>query len=345
MSDAALGNTTGGADMIGEVELNGGTLQTGASFTATERNMFLGGGSRFDVDGNTTSWGTITDVQRTMEILNSNASTKGNVTFNNLTISATAILQLAGGVAGETVTFTNGIVRTGADTLIIQPSTTSSLGTTEQVFSGAGTVSLVNTIAPVWIVENNDVSKGAGPYDFVTYGANGYVKATYDSTATLNSSTSADVVALSGNATLTGNASVYALNTEGKTVTLGSNTLTIGDGTDAAGLILATGSAISGGTLAFGASEGVIWLSGTNPTISSQITGTGGLTFSGSGTVAISTAANVAGAITIDSGTVNLAAVNVFANDTAGVLLDERQDQAVGREPHHQRQQPIHVAQ
>ncbi len=324
MSDAALGNTTGSADMIGQVELNGGTLQTGASFAAPERNLFLGGGSSFDVDGNTTSWGTITDVQRTLEILNSNTSTAGAVTFNNLTISATAILQLAGGAAGETVTLTNGIVRSGADTLIIQPSSTTSLGTTEKVLSGIGAASLVNTIAPVWIVENNDASKGAGPYDFVTYGANGYVKATYDSTATLNSSTGADVVALSGNATLSGNASVYALNTEGKTVTLGSNTLTIGDGTttDAAGLILATGSAISGGTLAFGQSEGVIWLSGTNPTISSEITGTGGLTFSGSGTVAISTAANVEGTITIDSGTVNLAAMNVFANDTAGVLLD-----------------------
>ena len=47
------------------------------------------------------------------------------------------------------------------------------------MFSGTGAASLVNGIAPVWIVENNGVSKGAGPYDFVTYGANGYVKATY----------------------------------------------------------------------------------------------------------------------------------------------------------------------
>ena len=145
MSDAALGNTTGPADMIGQVELNGGTLQTGASFTATERNLFLGGGSSFDVDGFTTSWGTLTDVQRTLDILNSNATTAGAVTFNDLTISATAILQLAGGAAGETVTFTNGIVRTGADTLVIQPSSTTSLGTTEKVFSGTGAASLVNT--------------------------------------------------------------------------------------------------------------------------------------------------------------------------------------------------------
>ena len=89
----------------------------------------------------------------------------------------------------------------------------------------------------------------------------------------------------------------------------------------AAGLILATGSAISNGTLAFGGSEGVIWLSGTNPTISSTITGTNGLTFAGSGAVTISTAANVSGAITINSGTVTLSAANVFAGNSTGITL------------------------
>jgi fibronectin-binding autotransporter adhesin len=322
MSDAALGATTGPADMIGQVELNGGTFQVGANITATERNFFLGGGSTIDVNGFASTWGTLTDVQRTLEILNSNTSTKGNITFNDLTISATASLQLAGGAAGETVTFTNGIVRTGNDTLIIQPSSKTSLGTTEQVFSSGASTTLVNGIASVWIVENNDVSKSAGPYDFVTYGASGYVKATYTSTATLNSSTGSEVVALSGTATLTGDASVYALNAEGQTVALGGHTLTIGDGTDAAGLILASGTSISNGTLAFGTSEGVIWLSGSNPTISAQITGSGGLTFSGSGTVGISTAANVTGAITIDSGTVNLTGANIFTSDSSGILLD-----------------------
>ncbi len=102
MNDAALGNTTGSPALIGQVELNGGTLQAGASFAAPERNLFLGSGSTFDVNGFTTSWGTLTDVQRTLEIENTNTKTQGNVTFNNLTIGATASLQLAGGAAGET---------------------------------------------------------------------------------------------------------------------------------------------------------------------------------------------------------------------------------------------------
>ncbi len=45
--------------------MNGGTLQTGASFSASERNIILDGGSQIDVDGNTTCWGTLTDIKRT----------------------------------------------------------------------------------------------------------------------------------------------------------------------------------------------------------------------------------------------------------------------------------------
>jgi fibronectin-binding autotransporter adhesin len=94
MNDAALGNTTGPAASIGQVELNGGTLQAGASFAAPERNLFLQSGSNFDVNGFTTSRGNLTDVQRTLEILKSNTTTAGAVTFNSLTIGGTATLQL-----------------------------------------------------------------------------------------------------------------------------------------------------------------------------------------------------------------------------------------------------------
>ena len=321
-SDAALGNTTGTAASIGQIDLNGGTFQAGASFTASERNVFLGSGSNFDVAGFTTSFGTLTDIQRTLVVQNSNTTTPGAVTFANLTIGATATLQLAGGAAGETVTLTNGIVRTGNDTLVIQPTSATSLGTaTEKLLSGTGTASLVNGIAPAYIVTNNGAAKSAGPYDFVTYGANGYVKATYSQTTLTNAPTS--TVALAANAAPVGNTSAFALNTEGKAITLGAaNSLTLGNGVNPGGLILASGSAINGGTLAFGGSEGIIWLSGSNLTISSKITGTNGLTFAGSGAVALSTAATVSGPVTIDSGTVTLSGVNIFATDLSGILLD-----------------------
>ena len=196
------------------------------------------------------------------------------------------------------------------------------------MFSNGPSTTLVDGIAPVWIVTNEGNSKGTGPYDFVTYGADGYVQENTHST-TLSSSTGSSVVELAASAAPSGNAAAYALNTNGNTITLGSgNTLTIGDGTDDAGLILATGSAISGGTLAFGTSQGIIWLSGSNPTISSEITGSNGLTFAGSGAVNLSTAAAVSGVITIDSGTVTLSAANIFANDVAGVELGDVKSQS-----------------
>ena len=321
MSDAALGNMTGTPASIGQIELNGGTLQVGAAINAPERDMFLGGGSNIDLNGYASTWGTLTDVQRTLDILNSSTTAVGAITFNNLSISATAILQLAGGIEGETVTFSNGINRTGNDTLILNPSSSTSLGLTEKVFSSGSSATLVNGMAPAWIVTNNGVTKGAGPYDFVTYGVNGYSKTAYTSTSTLpTSGGGSQVIALSGNATATGNVAAYALNTEGKTVALATHTLTIGDGVDPAGLILSTGTAISNGTLAFGSSEGVIWMSGS-PTISAQITGSNGLTFSGSGGVTISTAANVSGPLTLDSGTLTLSAANVFSGDAAGLTM------------------------
>ena len=322
-SDAALGYDGSDTELLGTVELNGGTLQTGASFTASERNINLEGGSQIDVDGNTTTWGSLTDVKRTLEIENSDATQAGAITFNNFTISQTSILQLAG-PGNETVSFTNGIIQTDPqDTLVLNASSSAALGTTEQVFSNGPSTTLVDGIAPVWIVTNEGNSKGTGPYDFVTYGADGYVQENTNST-TLSSSTGSSVVELAASAAPSGNAAAYALNTNGNTITLGSgNTLTIGDGTDDAGLILATGSAISGGTLAFGTSQGIIWLSGSNPTISSEITGSNGLTFAGSGAVNLSTAAAVSGVITIDSGTVTLSAANIFANDVAGVELGD----------------------
>jgi fibronectin-binding autotransporter adhesin len=325
-SDASLGNTTGSAEDIGEVELDGGTLQTAASFSASEREITLESSSQIDVDGESTTWGTLNDPASTIAIGNSSA-TAGSATFNNFVISQTSILQLDGTAGGKTysgavtVTFTNGIIQTtGLDTLVLDASSPGALGTTEQVFSSGASTKLVDGIAPVWIVTNEGNSGGAGSYDFVTYGAEGYVQEG-SGVSTFGSSS---VVELSSDFSASGAVAAYALNTNGHTVSLGSNTLTIGDGTDDAGLIL-DGGAISGGTLAFSTSQGVIWLSGSS-SISSTITGTGGLTFAGSGTVTIDMAADVSGVVTIDSGEVSLTAANIFAGDVDGVTLGTSTD-------------------
>jgi fibronectin-binding autotransporter adhesin len=337
MNDAALGNTTLPANEIGQIELNGGTLQTGASFSAPERNIFLGGGSQIDVDGNATTWGTLTDVKRTIAIGNSNTTTPGAITFNNFTISQTATLQLDGAANGvtyngaETVTFTNGILQTAtSDTLLINSAV---LGSTAKVFSGVGSQTLVNGMAPAWMISDTGGSAGTNPYNFLTYSnTNGYVAVTYTdtgsgSTGGIRTATSTSIVDQTGNGTLAANAAAYALKVnDGAVITATGFTITLGDGTDPAGLIMGGGSAaINGGTLAFGGSQAIIYAKGSS-TITSAITGSNGLTVAGSGTLTLSPTApltSLSGPITIDSGTLSLTTANVFASDVSGLTLDD----------------------
>ena len=328
-SDASLGNTTGPSYTIGQIELNGGILQAGASFNSV-RSLFLGGGSTYDTNGYTTSWaGSLTDVQRTLTVENSNSTTLGAVTFGSFNVSATATLALAGGAAGETVTFTNGIVRNGNATVFIDPSTTTSLGNTEKVFSTAAPT-LVNGIAPAWIITDSGGSASSNPYNFVTYGANGYVAATYTdsgsgSSGGIRTATATSIVDQTGNATLAANAQAYALKVnDGSVITATGFTITLGNGTNPAGLIMDGGSAaINGGTLQFNGSEAVIYAKGTSY-ITSTLAGTGGLTVSGSGTLVLSGAAGqLSGPVVINSGTLTLNTANYFPTSGTSIWLSD----------------------
>lgn len=330
-SDASLGNTTGPSYEIGQIELNGGTLQAGASFSSV-RSLFLGGGSTYDTNGFTTSFsGSLTDVQRTLTVMNSSATTAGAVSFGAFDVATTAILALTSTGAGETVSF-GGINRTGNATLFIDPTGSTVLGATgtngAEVFSSGASTTLTSGMAPAWIITDSGGSASSNPYNFVTYGANGYVVATYgttggNSTSGIRVSTSTETAAESGSTTLSANAQAYALKVDnGVTITATGHSLTLGDGTDPAGLIMEGSAAITGGTLAFGGSEGIIYVKSSN-TISAGITGSNGLTLAGSGTLTLSTVAALQGAVNIDSGTLTLTTANIFAGDAAGLWLGD----------------------
>ncbi|MGO4686107.1 autotransporter domain-containing protein [Hyphomicrobium sp. 2TAF46] len=335
-SDAALGNTTGPAYTIGQIILDGGTFQAGASFNSV-RSLALTGSSTFDTNGFATSFaGSLTDVQRKLTVTNSSAN-DGAVTFGSLNISgtnttnatgATSTLAFkAGGSGHTTVNLTNGVTRTDRSTLFIQPTSATSLGASEFVFSGVGTSSLINGLAPAWMISD---SGGANAYDFLTYSpVKGYIKATYTqvgsgSSSGIRAATASDIVEQTGNATLAKNAAAYALKVDsGNTITATGFTITLGNGVDPAGLILggsgSNTSGISGGTLAFGGSEGIIYARSTAGTtgnvISSTITGTNGLTLAGQGMLTLAAASpGLSGAVNIDSGTLNLTAANALLN-------------------------------
>ncbi len=337
-SDASLGNTVGPSYEVGQIELNGGTLQAGASFSSV-RSLFLGGGSNYDTNGFITSFsGSLTDVQRTLTVVNSSAGTAGAVSFGNFAIGATATLAVnagsstsATGGPGTAVTFSNGISRNGDTnlgapanaTFFITPATGSTLGQSGtngvEVFSSGASAANTNGIVPAWIITDSGGSATTNPYNFLTYNnATGYgITTAY--TGTFGAS---NVVKFSTSASI-GSSQAFALNVQnGKTLTInGGNTLTIGDGTDPAGLILEGTTSITGGTLAFGGSEAVISAKSTN-TISSAITGTGGLTLSGSGTLVLSGAAGgLSGPIVVDSGTLQLNTANYFPTADGGTSI------------------------
>jgi fibronectin-binding autotransporter adhesin len=336
-SDAAMGAVVnpGGAvvggsttSQIGQIDLDGGVFKAGASFSSV-RSLFLTGSSTFDTGGFATSFsGGLTDTQRTLSVINSGA-TAGSVAFGSMNIAATATLSLTAGPgsgsnADTTVTLTNGIVRGGNATLLLAPQSSTPgtvagvLGTTEQVIDPTASAKLKNGISPVWIVMDNGLGASSSPYSFVTYGANGYVAATAANaggSTNIKTSTASQLVVQSSNATLSGAANAYALQLQsGNTITATGQTLTLGDGADPAGLILDNKATITGGTLAFGGSEAVIYAKGSsNPNvIASTITGSGGITLSGSGQLNLNAVSNNTGATVINSGTLELNVVNAL---------------------------------
>jgi autotransporter-associated beta strand protein len=315
-SDSSLGNTTGPSYTIGQIVLNGGTLQAGASFSSV-RSLSVLSNSTFDTAGFTTSFtGALSDVQRNLTITNTASGTAGKVTFGSFQIGSALELTVSKGSGTSTaVTFTNGIQQTAASDQVLL----AGLSSTATITSGTAPA-LTNGIVAPWIII--DSGAGTNPYDFATYGANGFTAFTGYATI-IKTATSSSVVKQSANATLnSGNTQAYALNLQsGVAVTIGSgNTLTLGDGTYAGLILNGSSSGLTGGTLAFGAAEADVTMTGSNA-ITSAISGSGGLNIDGTGTLTLSTASTETGLVTVNSGTLALSGQNIFSGDTQGILL------------------------
>jgi autotransporter-associated beta strand protein len=325
-SDAAMGNTTGPAVSIGALDLDGGTFKPLASFSSV-RNVTVTSGSTFDTNSFTTSFGgSLSDTQRNLTFTNTGTGA-GAVSFGSLQAASAFELTVSKGTGTSTsVTFTDGIVRNGNAVVFLKPNS-GTLGTAETVFAGAGTGTTNGIVSP-WVVVDSGASNN--PYDFATYNAGTGYTAFAGYSTSIAAATNTSVVKQSANAALGADTSAYALNVQkGISITNTGHTLTLGDGTNPAGLIFngGSGSGISGGTLAFGGSEAVINISGSS-TISSTISGTGGLTLSGTGTLTVSTASSETGAIVVNSGSLTLSAANVFSSSSLGVTLEDTKNLA-----------------
>ncbi|XHR29473.1 MAG: autotransporter-associated beta strand repeat-containing protein [Chthoniobacteraceae bacterium] len=237
-------------------------------------------------------------------------------------------------------------------TVIIDPVTGSSdLGGSAKLVLQNGVMPIItNGIAnSAYVVVDNDTAKSA---DFVTYVGSGsasdtgFTKASYTNTFTTANSfmgtTNASVVKNTASQTISSNTSVYALRNDALITINSGITLTLGNPAGAThtyqtGLIL-NGGTISGGILAFGATEATIYTSGANGTINSKITSAGttdngfgtlsggaaaSLTKFGEGTLFLTNTANtIAGTTFINGGAIDVGTIsNKVLPDTSNIRL------------------------
>jgi autotransporter-associated beta strand protein len=221
-------------------------------------------------------------------------------------------------------------------TLVIDPTNAGTLGG-QTKFTSTANPNLTNGIAVPWMV----TSVGGGSADFLTYvgttytsADTGFEAATYNLTNTFAGSSASSVVEIQnatenptsgGPITLGGNTSVYALRND-TTITATGYTLNIGTNASATfgGLIL-NGGTINGGTVAFGASEGDIYVSNGNSntsTISSNVTGAGALVKFGPGTLFLTGSSNsITGPAVIQTGAIDVGTISGGTHATnAGTL-------------------------
>jgi fibronectin-binding autotransporter adhesin len=299
--------TTGTPFGNGSIVLNAGTLSlnpTAAATAPTGANALVGSTFTYAGGGNLT--------------LTKNAANALTFTIGNAGAAANSVL-----------------VRSSRGTLVIQPTAMANLGigaTGENfVVNQNSTAANMNGAATAAGIYNASVvAAAANVGTFVQYqAANGFGQATY-TTRNANALFAAnEITDVTASLTATTASNPYALRV-GPTITLtNAGTTTVNGGaasgtnSGVGGVILNAGATvttndavITGGTLAFGASEGAIFVAtaGTGiGKISSAITGTAGLTKFGPGALTLDgNNSGLSGAVQLNQGTLNLNSANAI---------------------------------
>lgn len=305
-SVAALG--ANGALASTSYLLNGGMLRidnTGASNNNANRlpdsaDVAFNGGS-FSYKGSDQA---ATNSSETLHNLSVNAGAKSlSVNFGSTNVATVTANQLTrpsqGGVLlingmnlGQDATSTSS---TGRVFLVNAPTL---IGGSDALSSGINPAAKDTKIVPFLLGEATSTSGGTGT---ATGGANTFV--TYESGTGLRPLNPTDEFTensfVSGNNTRLTSATNLSSSTHINSLVLAGGSATIASGqtltVDSGAILAASGESLSinGGTLAFGASEGIVTLNSTlNTIISSVITGSAGMTYSGSGTLVLATQQN-----------------------------------------------------
>ncbi len=224
---------------------------------------------------------------------------------------------MVGGNSGNAVV--NLAPRGPAPTLVIEAE---DLGGKERLrLKGGNAPTRINGIVSGNIVGSHGASKDGQflTYSYSTRRNRGFRPAA-TITGDINSATSSTVYQATSNQTLTGAANVYALSV-GSGLTIGGTgeTLRVGDGTSAGGILL-NGGTVSTGTLAFGTAQATVYTNVPGGTINAALTGSGGLVKFGPGELVLSASSpEFSGNSFVNTGTLVLRAASAVG-DNATIL-------------------------
>ena len=287
----------------GALAFDGGTLRTTADIATSRATTLNAGGGTFDVVTGTTltqngvidGSGGLTKIGDGTLVLNQTNTYGGGTTIDAGMISISRDTNLGAGAG--TLTFGGGILRATAD-ITMSRATTLNAGGTFDVATGA-------TLAQNGVIGGAGGLTKAGSGTLTLAAANGYSGAT-----TVNAGT----LALSGNGSIAASSGVnLAVANTTFDISGANGSRTIQDLTGVAGTFIVLG----GNSLTVGTAN--------STSFAGNISGGGGLTKTGSGTLILSGANNYTGGTVVSAGTLqgNTASLQGDITNNAAVVFDQ----------------------
>ncbi|MEY4484519.1 MAG: hypothetical protein RL693_1971 [Verrucomicrobiota bacterium] len=329
------GYLTGNVQNGGSIHLGNGSGQaTNPGQRLTTGTVTLNGGTLRDF-GQAATVGLVNDWQKGLEKV---TDTVAVLSFNN---GYSHVNLAAGSNTAGTILNVTALQRGAGGTGFVSSSglsLTSQLlaGNSASFLLGAGGAEGTTTMSIIpWLAAINDNGSSQSPNGIVTnssHGLRALASAEYGLSISSGSTSNVSVNALTMAAPTTVNSLRFTLAsisniTDSQTTGTGQ-TLTVSSGgvffSNTGGTIGGTGSPRAG-TLHFGAAEGVVWANGTNTnTIGAVITGSGGLTKTGSGTLILSGANTYGGTTIVSGGNLQVGIGGVGQTGADGILLNAR---------------------